>query len=117
MNAESTEFETLREITSKLLITLLWLESRWRWRSVWCAASGCCRHCSSWDLRRQRRNGLATEELTASIGEIGQQVKRSAEITGKAAEEADRTNAVVAGLLSGTEKIGQVAELIQKIAS
>jgi methyl-accepting chemotaxis protein len=55
----------------------------------------------------------ATEELTASIGEIGQQVKRSSEMAEKAAEEARRTNAVVDGLVSGTQKIGEVVTLIQ----
>ena len=59
----------------------------------------------------------ATEELTASIGEIGQQATRSASVTGKAAEEARRTNAVVAGLATGTQKIGEVVTLIQNIAS
>ena len=59
----------------------------------------------------------ATEELTASISEIAQQVTRSAEIAGKAAEEARRTNAVVEGLASGTQKIGEVVTLIQSIAS
>jgi methyl-accepting chemotaxis protein len=59
----------------------------------------------------------ATEELTASIGQIGQQVTRSAEIAEKAAEEARRTNAVVEGLASGTQKIGEVVTLIQSIAS
>jgi methyl-accepting chemotaxis protein len=59
----------------------------------------------------------ATEELTASIGEIGKQVTRSAEIAGKAAEEARRTNSVVEGLASGTQKIGEVVTLIQNIAS
>ena len=59
----------------------------------------------------------ATEELTASIGEIAQQATRSAEIAGKAAEEARRTNAVVEGLGSGTQKIGEVVTLIQNIAS
>ncbi len=59
----------------------------------------------------------ATEELTASIGEIGNQVARSSEIAGKAAEEARKTNTVVAGLASGTQKIGEVVTLIQTIAS
>jgi methyl-accepting chemotaxis protein len=59
----------------------------------------------------------ATEELTASIGEIGHQVKRSSEMAEKAAEEARRTDAVVEGLLSGTQKIGEVVTLIQNIAS
>ena len=39
----------------------------------------------------------ATEELTASISNIAQQVTRSAEIANKAAEEARRTNSVVEG--------------------
>ena len=59
----------------------------------------------------------ATEELTASISNIAQQVTRSAEIAGKAAEEARRTNAVVEGLAAGTQKIGEVVTLIQSIAS
>ena len=59
----------------------------------------------------------ATEELTASIGEISKQVTRSAAIAGKAAEEARRTNTVVEGLASGTQKIGEVVILIQNIAS
>src|SRR4051812_400960 len=59
----------------------------------------------------------ATEDLTASIGSIAQQVTRSAEIAGKAADEARRTNIVVEGLASGTQKIGEVVTLIQNIAS
>ncbi|MGX9394165.1 methyl-accepting chemotaxis protein (plasmid) [Nitrobacteraceae bacterium UC4446_H13] len=59
----------------------------------------------------------ATEELTASIGEIGKQVSRSAEIAGQAANEARRTNVVVEGLAAGTHKIGEVVTLIQNIAS
>jgi methyl-accepting chemotaxis protein len=59
----------------------------------------------------------ATEELTASINSIAQQVTRSAEIARKAAEEARRTNSVVEGLASGTQKIGEVVTLIQSIAS
>jgi methyl-accepting chemotaxis protein len=59
----------------------------------------------------------ATEQLSASIGEISKQVTRSAQIAEKAAEEARRTNAVVEGLASGTQKIGEVVTLIQSIAS
>ena len=59
----------------------------------------------------------ATEELTASISNIAQQVTRSAEIANKAAEEARRTNSVVEGLAAGTQKIGEVVTLIQNIAS
>jgi methyl-accepting chemotaxis protein len=59
----------------------------------------------------------ATEELTTSISKIAHQVTRSAEIAGKAAEEARRTNTVVEGLATGTQKIGEVVTLIQNIAS
>jgi methyl-accepting chemotaxis protein len=59
----------------------------------------------------------ATEELAASIHNIAQRVTRSAEIAAKAADEARRTNSVVAGLASGTQKIGEVVTLIQNIAS
>jgi methyl-accepting chemotaxis protein len=59
----------------------------------------------------------ATEELSASINSIAQQVTRSAAIAAKAADEARRTNMVVEGLASGTQKIGEVVTLIQSIAS
>ena len=59
----------------------------------------------------------ATEQLTASISEIGQQVRRSSGMAEQAAEEARRTDAVVASLVSGTQKIGEVVTLIQNIAS
>jgi methyl-accepting chemotaxis protein len=59
----------------------------------------------------------ATEELTASINNIAEQVTRSARIAAKAAEEARRTNTVVEGLATGTQKIGEVVMLIQNIAS
>ena len=59
----------------------------------------------------------ATEELTASINSIAQQVTRSAEIADKAADEARRTNSVVEELAAGTQKIGEVVTLIQSIAS
>jgi methyl-accepting chemotaxis protein len=59
----------------------------------------------------------ATAELTASINKIAEQVTRSARIAAKAAEEARRTNTVVEGLATGTQKIGEVVTLIQNIAS
>jgi methyl-accepting chemotaxis protein len=59
----------------------------------------------------------AAEELTASITEIARQAARSAEVAGKATEEARRTNEVVNGLVLGTDKIGEVVTLIQSIAS
>ena len=59
----------------------------------------------------------AAEELTASIGEISRQVAQSASITGKAVDEAKRTDAIVRALAEGAEKIGAVIGLISNIAS
>ena len=59
----------------------------------------------------------AAEELTASIGEISRQVAQSSKITGKAVEDAKRTDAIVQALAEGAEKIGAVVGLITDIAS
>jgi methyl-accepting chemotaxis protein len=59
----------------------------------------------------------ATEELSASIGEISRQVAQSAEIAGRAVEEARRTDDTVHGLASAAGKIGEVVQMIQDIAS
>jgi methyl-accepting chemotaxis protein len=59
----------------------------------------------------------ATEELTASIHEIGRQVARSAEISGRAVEDARRTDAVVRALAAGAHKIGAVVQMITGIAA
>jgi methyl-accepting chemotaxis protein len=60
---------------------------------------------------------VATEELSASVSEIGRQVAHSTEIAGKAVAEADRTNATVQGLSEAAQKIGDVVGLINDIAS
>jgi methyl-accepting chemotaxis protein len=59
----------------------------------------------------------ATEELTASISEINRQVAQSSKITGKAVDDAKRTDAIVHALAEGAEKIGAVVGLITNIAS
>jgi methyl-accepting chemotaxis protein len=59
----------------------------------------------------------ATEELTASIGEISRQVAQSSEIAGRAVSDAKRTDAIVHALADGAEKIGTVVSLITDIAS
>ncbi len=59
----------------------------------------------------------AAEELTASIAEIGRQVAQSSKITGKAVDDATRTDAIVRALAEGAEKIGAVVGLITDIAS
>jgi methyl-accepting chemotaxis protein len=59
----------------------------------------------------------ASEQLTASIREIGRQVAQSSRITGKAVDDARRTDAMVRALAEGAEKIGAVVGLITDIAS
>jgi methyl-accepting chemotaxis protein len=59
----------------------------------------------------------SSEELAASVREIGHQVSRSAAIASKASDEAQRTNATANGLVDAADKIGQVVQLIQAIAS
>ena len=59
----------------------------------------------------------AAEELTASIAEISRQVAQSSSITGKAVDDARRTDGIVRALAEGAEKIGIVVGLITNIAS
>jgi methyl-accepting chemotaxis protein len=59
----------------------------------------------------------AAEELSASISEINRQVAQSSNITGKAVDDARRTDAIVHALADGAEKIGAVVGLITNIAS
>jgi methyl-accepting chemotaxis protein len=59
----------------------------------------------------------ATEQLSASIHEIGRQVNQSTEIAGSAVDEAQRTNVMVQGLADKARKIGDVVKLINDIAS
>lgn len=58
----------------------------------------------------------AAEELSSSIGEISRQVAQSSIITGKAVQDAKRTDAIVRALAEGAEKIGAVVSLITSIA-
>src|SRR5205807_9459701 len=58
-----------------------------------------------------------TEELSSSIAEIGRQVVASAQIAGKAVDEAGATNATMQGLADNASRISVVVDLIQVIAS
>ena len=58
----------------------------------------------------------ATEELSASIGEIGGQVTKSAAIAGQAVTEAERTDRQIRGLAGAAERIGEVVRIIAAIA-
>jgi methyl-accepting chemotaxis protein len=57
------------------------------------------------------------EELAASVGEIGRQVTRALQVTGRAVEQANATSTVVVGLASAAQRIGDVAGMISGIAS
>jgi methyl-accepting chemotaxis protein len=59
----------------------------------------------------------AAEELTASIGEITDQVVRANEVVGAATRVTLDTNAKVEGLAVAASKIGEVVSLIQAIAA
>jgi methyl-accepting chemotaxis protein len=58
----------------------------------------------------------AAEELSASGQEISRQLAHSASIAQSAVAQAERTNAMVEGLVEATQKIGEVMGLIQNIA-
>ncbi len=59
----------------------------------------------------------ATEELSSSIAEISRQVGESANISQGAVAEAERTNNTIQGLAQAAQKIGEVVDLINDIAS
>jgi methyl-accepting chemotaxis protein len=59
---------------------------------------------------------IAADELSSSISEISQQLRRTADIVGTAVTEARATNDEIAGLTHAAEKIGEVVKLIQNIA-
>jgi len=59
----------------------------------------------------------AAEELSSSVQEISRQVGRSASIATEAVSAADRSNTMVQGLSEAANKIGDVVNLINDIAS
>jgi len=58
-----------------------------------------------------------TEQLTASIQQVGHRVAESTRIAGTAVEEAQRTDVLVRGLVEAGSRIGDVVRLIKDIAS
>jgi methyl-accepting chemotaxis protein len=58
----------------------------------------------------------ATEEMTASITEIARQVHDSNLITRAAVEEAEQSNATVGKLAQAAQHIGEIVDLINRIA-
>lgn len=59
----------------------------------------------------------AAEELVTSVREIGRRVDEASQITSQAVTIGKRTNQIMSGLASSTERIGQVVSLINTIAS
>ncbi len=59
----------------------------------------------------------AAEELVSSVKEISRRVDDAAQITNKAVDQGRRTNDIVTGLAASTDRIGQVVNLINTIAS
>ncbi|WP_019961890.1 methyl-accepting chemotaxis protein [Woodsholea maritima] len=58
----------------------------------------------------------ATEELSASIREIGHQVSQSLDATRQAVDEAENSRQTIEGLAQAAEQIGQVITMIQSVA-
>ncbi len=59
----------------------------------------------------------ATEELSASVNEINEQVARTSQVTRLAVDEAAKTEAAIATLSTAAQQIGEVINLIQAIAA
>ncbi len=59
----------------------------------------------------------AAEELVASVQEISRRVNEASQISNRAVQQSTRANDVVTGLSTATDRIGQVVELINTIAS
>ncbi|MCJ2048263.1 methyl-accepting chemotaxis protein [Methylobacterium sp. J-070] len=57
------------------------------------------------------------EELSASVGEISQQVSHAARMAGEAVEQAQHTGRIVEGLSGQATQIGDVVSMIQGIAA
>jgi methyl-accepting chemotaxis protein len=59
---------------------------------------------------------IATDHLSYAIGQISEQVHESNQIAGRAAGEADRTQAAVRSLTEAADRIGGIVDLISNIA-
>jgi methyl-accepting chemotaxis protein len=59
----------------------------------------------------------ATEELSASVNEINEQVSRTSQVTQLAVDEAAKTEAAIRTLSTAAQQIGEVINLIQAIAA
>jgi methyl-accepting chemotaxis protein len=73
-------------------------------------------HTSNEAFSRVDTASTAAEELSGSIAEINRQLLRASEVVRAAAEEAQSTNAEIAGLAQAAQKIDDVVKLIQSVA-
>ncbi len=67
--------------------------------------------------QRSASAASASEELSSSVNEISRQVTEASRIARSAVAEAEKSDKLVAGLVSVTQKIGDVVALISQIAS
>jgi methyl-accepting chemotaxis protein len=68
-------------------------------------------------LSNAEQVAAAADQLTASIGDIGTQVASASDISRSAVETSDRTRSAISSLSAAVGRIGEVAHLIQDIAS
>jgi methyl-accepting chemotaxis protein len=73
-------------------------------------------HASNDAFGRVDTASTAAEELARSIAEINHQLLRAIDVVRAAAEEAQSTNAEIAGLAQAAQKIDDVIKLIQSVA-
>jgi methyl-accepting chemotaxis protein len=63
-----------------------------------------------------KSSAAAADEMSGSIGEIGQQIGRTTEVVRAAVQEAQATNEQITRLAEAAQKIGDVVKLIRNIA-
>jgi methyl-accepting chemotaxis protein len=68
-------------------------------------------------VSNMQSGAVATEQLAASVHEIGQQAARSAEVARRAFASAQRTKGSVASLAEQAQQISDVVDLIDQIAA
>lgn len=67
-------------------------------------------------LSRVQGMAAATEELSASLTEVSRQVQRSSVVAAQAVQDADRADTQIGQLAEAANSIGNVVDLINKIA-
>jgi len=71
---------------------------------------------ASYVTQRSSSAASASEELSSSVNEISRQVSEASRIAQNAVDEANKSDRLVAGLVSVAQKIGDVVALISQIA-